>query len=556
MATPEQQKKTQKAMINAKAIAKQNAIPARIGVQKGEGKLVHGKVQKVKAPKDREKAEIKRNTSKQIISYTRDSKSEYGVVKLDGVRSEYVRDEYHRTFRDRPEQFTRDTVDKQFSPSVIKNLNAMSFELQAGVVEEEEIQENPLQFTGEIIRVGSDSSAYFYIEDGKFYTVGPLFNFLAEKLGKPLGMRINDDYDYQGKYKPAGKEQLDMGQNQYPIYNKETYTRDSIAYVESNAFGGALTKAMIMGSQKAADGVIQINLQLKTQGKYTDGGIRADFKEIHIKGNDSTPVRWDEFMDRPHRTLITSTDSSLKVVDVGYLSLNHSKFEGLEFKLSYHGGLPPVILDKASNAVTGYEGKSDRFSRTYIIGKDLITKDLHRIDITQRKSYLPFGVKGEPNEYKWENQTPVILPTKALSAVSGLRKRVNLSSKSIRSIGGRKIICNELYRQGYLSEKMWDADERYGDMMFEKDPKMIIGYQMWARKVVKYMKNNPNNTKMAYWLFKPWTEYMGYEMGIVEKPTLRGRFTHWVGKQISYITFNLFGGQYLLNKYNKLKLDN
>ena len=72
MATPEQQKKTQKAMINAKAIAKQNAIPARIGVQKGEGKLVHGKVQKVKAPKDREKAEIKRNTSKQIISYTRD----------------------------------------------------------------------------------------------------------------------------------------------------------------------------------------------------------------------------------------------------------------------------------------------------------------------------------------------------------------------------------------------------------------------------------------------------------------------------------------------------
>ena len=124
------------------------------------------------------------------------------------------------------------------------------------------------------------------------------------------------------------------------------------------------------------------------------------------------------------------------------------------------------------------------------------------------------------------------------------------------SAGGGKIICNELYRQGYLSEQMWDADERYGEMMFEKDPKLVIGYQMWARSVVKYMKKNPNNTKMAAWLFKPWTEYMGYEMGIVEKPTLRGRFTHWVGKQISYITFNLFGGQYLLNKYNKLKLDN
>lgn len=116
--------------------------------------------------------------------------------------------------------------------------------------------------------------------------------------------------------------------------------------------------------------------------------------------------------------------------------------------------------------------------------------------------------------------------------------------------GGSKIICNELYRQGYLSEKMWDADERYGEMMFEKDPKLVIGYQMWARSVVKFMKENPNNTKMAYWLFKPWTEYMGYKMGVVEKPTLRGRFTNWIGTQFSYAVFNLYNGKRLLDKYN------
>ena len=69
---------------------------------------------------------------------------------------------------------------------------------------------------------------------------------------------------------------------------------------------------------------------------------------------------------------------------------------------------------------------------------------------------------------------------------------------------------------------MWNADEKYGEMMFEKDPKLVIGYQMWARKVVKFMRENPNNTKLAYWVFKPWTEYMGYKMGVVEKPTLRG----------------------------------
>lgn len=117
--------------------------------------------------------------------------------------------------------------------------------------------------------------------------------------------------------------------------------------------------------------------------------------------------------------------------------------------------------------------------------------------------------------------------------------------------GGGKIICNELYRQGFLSEEMWDADERYGEMMFEKDPKLVIGYQMWARKVVKYMRTNPNNTKFAYWLFKPWTEYMGYKMGVVKKPTLMGRFTNWIGSKFSYMVFDLYNGQKLLDKYNQ-----
>ena len=144
---------------------------------------------------------------------------------------------------------------------------------------------------------------------------------------------------------------------------------------------------------------------------------------------------------------------------------------------------------------------------------------------------------------------------------SGPKNGINIASPNTFSpatggglgtpaMGGGKIICNELYRQGYLSEEMWNADEKYGEMMFEKDPKLVIGYQMWARKVVKFMRENPNNTKLAYWVFKPWTEYMGYKMGIVEKPTLRGRFTNWIGSQFSYMVFNLYNGKRLLDKYN------
>ena len=119
---------------------------------------------------------------------------------------------------------------------------------------------------------------------------------------------------------------------------------------------------------------------------------------------------------------------------------------------------------------------------------------------------------------------------------------------------GNKIICNELYRQGFLSEELWDADERYGELMFESDPKLVIGYQMWARKVVKFMRKNPKHTKLAYWLFKPWTEYMGYKMGVVKTPTTKGRFTNWIGTYFSYLVFDLYNGKRLLDKYNKVKI--
>jgi hypothetical protein len=145
------------------------------------------------------------------------------------------------------------------------------------------------------------------------------------------------------------------------------------------------------------------------------------------------------------------------------------------------------------------------------------------------------------------------LPTSVSNAVNTgttATSQIAGSLPSVPSYGGSKIICNELYRQGFLTEEMWDADERYGEMMFEKDPKLVIGYQMWARSVVKYMKKNPKNTKRAAWLFKPWTEYMGYKMGVVKKPTLRGRFTNWIGSQFSYAVFNLFNGKRLLDKYN------
>ena len=44
---------------------------------------------------------------------------------------------------------------------------------------------------------------------------------------------------------------------------------------------------------------------------------------------------------------------------------------------------------------------------------------------------------------------------------------------------------------------------------------------------------------------------MGYKMGVIKKPTLMGQLTNWIGTQVSYIAFDLFGGQKLLDKYNQ-----
>lgn len=107
----------------------------------------------------------------------------------------------------------------------------------------------------------------------------------------------------------------------------------------------------------------------------------------------------------------------------------------------------------------------------------------------------------------------------------------------------KKIICNELYNQGFLPKHIWDADERYGNMMWEKDPTLVLGYMMWAKNVVKFMKEKPQHTKWIYKVVKPWTEHMAYEMGELPKDNWVGKIIHNVGKQYCYYVYNKVMGK-------------
>jgi hypothetical protein len=111
----------------------------------------------------------------------------------------------------------------------------------------------------------------------------------------------------------------------------------------------------------------------------------------------------------------------------------------------------------------------------------------------------------------------------------------------------KKIICNELYNQGFLPQHIWNADEIYGEMMYEKDPRLVLGYMMWAKNVVKYMKAKPQNTKWIYMMVKPWTEHMAYEVGTLPKDNWIGKLIHSVGKQYCYYVYDK-----QMSKRNKL----
>ena len=120
---------------------------------------------------------------------------------------------------------------------------------------------------------------------------------------------------------------------------------------------------------------------------------------------------------------------------------------------------------------------------------------------------------------------------------------------------GKKILCVELYNQGYLPYEIYKADEEWGDMLYEKDPKLIIGYQMWARKIVNFMQKNPQWTPTIYFLIKPWTEWMANEMGVnvSKKRIWIGGLLHKVLSIYSRYVYNNFGGDryYQLAKLGK-----
>jgi hypothetical protein len=93
-----------------------------------------------------------------------------------------------------------------------------------------------------------------------------------------------------------------------------------------------------------------------------------------------------------------------------------------------------------------------------------------------------------------------------------------------------KIICDYFYRKGLLSEKLWKADEAYGEELLKTEPDVMKGYHAWARHYVREMEKESLLGKVYFAWAKLWVPH--WAKYLAGEKTIRGKILHSIGKPI------------------------
>jgi hypothetical protein len=310
--------------------------------------------------------------------------------------------------------------------------------------------------------------------------------------------------------------------------------------------------------------------------QYTSGGLRGHF---HTEQLGSLAVSYEgtpPSLSQVKTVSVTSMEFILEFDGEFFTSgqykekLNRAASENNPYFRIDRNAVPIISFNTSNPTFSSYSDKFKEEDDYAMVDVDykLAVKDIwiRHIDYITRKTSVNQGVRTPEQIYSGGK------PWTVRDTVSDIDAILETSGKppKVRFKGGttgpavpaktspppkrkkKKIICNELYQQGYLPEHIWDADERWGDKTFITDPKLVIGYQMWARKVVEYMRRKPQHTPIIYFLCKPWTEWMAYDLGVLPKNNLKGQLTQFVGRYFSYAVYDLFGGDALYKRYQEI----
>ncbi|WP_319561735.1 hypothetical protein [Marispirochaeta sp.] len=98
-----------------------------------------------------------------------------------------------------------------------------------------------------------------------------------------------------------------------------------------------------------------------------------------------------------------------------------------------------------------------------------------------------------------------------------------------RKSSDEKVICAELHRQGLMTDEIYLADENFGLYLRKEHPKVLAGYHVWVRPVVKLMQRYQTVTMLVRKIAEPWTQQMAYRMGVISHGSFIGMLMMKVG---------------------------
>lgn len=101
-----------------------------------------------------------------------------------------------------------------------------------------------------------------------------------------------------------------------------------------------------------------------------------------------------------------------------------------------------------------------------------------------------------------------------ITIASNLASQIGNPIQAVSNVfgGGGKIICNELHRQGYISNKVIQLDEEFGKKYRRLNPDAYRGYLLLATPIVALMKRSFLFTKAISYISLPWSNYMANRM--------------------------------------------
>jgi hypothetical protein len=92
------------------------------------------------------------------------------------------------------------------------------------------------------------------------------------------------------------------------------------------------------------------------------------------------------------------------------------------------------------------------------------------------------------------------------------------------------MICTELHRRGYISDKMYEIDKAYSGSVYWCDKDLIAGYRRFARPIISLSRESDMVCKLMSACVKPWLQEVGHRAGELDKG-------HWIGR--AYIKYGI-----------------